>query len=99
VTSRPIHRDTPSATAYPLVGSEVSGQERKRKGEDAEGPVTTYKLQRPRILKGDFRRHFASAWVNVFNSCDREYMMQFLSTYYEPDVALMQRDMRTGETT
>lgn len=59
--------------------------------------VQPYKLQRPRILKRDFRRHMATLWANVFNSTDYDLMMRFLNAYYEPDVDLWQKDIRGGE--
>jgi hypothetical protein len=74
---------------------EDSAHERKRKASAAScASVELYKMPRPRILKRDFRRVFPMMWASVFNSCDYDYMLQHLYTYYDPEIALVQRDLR-----
>lgn len=62
-----------------------------------DGEPKAARLARPRIPKSDFRRNFANMWVNIFNSCDKELMMQHIDTYYEKDVIVRQRDVREGD--
>ena len=50
--------------------------------------------KRPRLVKTDFRRHFARMWTDVFNSCDRDVMMDHINRFYEKDVSLKLYDMR-----
>lgn len=80
-------------------GSEESSTSRSRgdlkRFSDGERKVA--RLTRPRIPKSDFRRNYANMWVNVFNSCDRELMLQHLQQFYHPDVLVRQRDVREGE--
>lgn len=52
------------------------------------------KLLRPRILKNDFRRHFANMCTNVFNSGDYRVVMEYIHTYCAKDVQVRHVDLR-----
>lgn len=67
----------------------LSGRKRVRHGRRRNEIVS-----RPRILKTDIRRNYATMWTNVFNSCDYDYMMQYLSTFYDPEFHM--RHFRKG---
>ena len=58
-----------------------------------------YRIPRPRIVKSDFRRHYATMWVNVFNSCDQGLLARHIETFYDRNVSVVQFDLRQGNNT
>lgn len=47
--------------------------------------------RRPRILKNDIRRNYATMFANVFNSGDFELMSTHVDQLYSPDFVVEQR--------
>ena len=83
----------------------ITNTKRKRKqpemqkadaNEEQQILQRTYKLARPRIIKSDFRRSYAAQWVDVFNSCSYDRLMDHVQHYYNQDMSISQRDLRAG---
>ena len=52
---------------------------------------SAFKSQKPRIMRSDVRRDYATMWANVFNSCDYDHMMRHIHTFYSPDFVMVQK--------
>lgn len=51
-----------------------------------ESATFTYNiLYIPRILKNDLRRQYPVMFMNVFNACNYDYMMNFLDKFFHND--------------
>mmetsp|Transcript_32009 Transcript_32009/g.70528 ORF Transcript_32009/g.70528 Transcript_32009/m.70528 type:complete len:395 (+) Transcript_32009:201-1385(+) len=48
------------------------------------------KMQRPRILKSDFRRNYSTMWADMFNCADIDMLTSHLKTFYHPDLVFTQ---------
>lgn len=95
-TTKPLHQQKKPLAGHYLNYHTKQNLKKKRKfaqkGGDEEGNnnnkcTLTYNfLYIPRILKNDLRRQYPVMFMNVFNSCDYQFMMKFIDKFLADNV-------------